>query len=143
MRSLRGLAVFVSAEESYVEVVTRISEVVIIAAEECRLHQAVPGDRPTHLDGVVLRCRVHDLDGDFLRRTFRVRGNRSNGHIEIRGEDGKCNHYYHYFLHEQVGLCYVRLQSWFPFTMRVGLNGREWLFRHGIDTFGDDDGRRN
>ncbi|MBI3410497.1 MAG: hypothetical protein HY040_19330, partial [Planctomycetes bacterium] len=62
-------------------------------------------------------------------RTFRVRGNRGNGHIEVRAEDGKCNHFYHYFVHERVGLCYVRVQSWFPFTMRVGLNGREWLFR--------------
>jgi hypothetical protein len=61
--------------------------------------------------------------------TFRMRHNRGNGHIEIRAEPGRCNHYYHYFLHPRVGLCYVRLQTWFPFTMRVGLNGREWLFR--------------
>jgi hypothetical protein len=27
------------------------------------------------------------------------------------------------------GLRYTRLQSWFPFTMHVGLNGREWLAR--------------
>lgn len=62
-------------------------------------------------------------------RTFRVRKNQATGHIELRAEEGRCQHFYHYFLHEQVGLCYVRLQSWFPFTMRVGLNGREWLYR--------------
>jgi hypothetical protein len=61
-------------------------------------------------------------------RTFRIRKN-ERGHIELRAEPGRCQHFYHYFLHEQLGLCYVRLQSWFPFTMRVGLNGREWLCR--------------
>lgn len=61
-------------------------------------------------------------------RTFRVRKN-ERGHIELRAEPGRCQHFYHYFLHEQLGLCYVRLQSWFPFTMRIGINGREWLIR--------------
>jgi hypothetical protein len=42
---------------------------------------------------------------------------------------GKCLHYYHYFLHAALGLCYVRVQSWFPFTIHVGLNGRQWLYR--------------
>jgi hypothetical protein len=42
---------------------------------------------------------------------------------------GKGLHYYHYFLHEALGLCYVRVQSWFPFTIHVGLNGRQWLYR--------------
>jgi hypothetical protein len=29
----------------------------------------------------------------------------------------------------EVGLTYVRLQTWFPFTVHVGMNGREWLAR--------------
>lgn len=41
----------------------------------------------------------------------------------------KCLHYYHYYLDPMFGLRYTRLQSWFPFTMHVGLNGREWLAR--------------
>jgi hypothetical protein len=61
-------------------------------------------------------------------RTYRVRKNH-RGHIDLVGEPARCQHYYHYFLHEQLGLCYVRLQSWFPFTMRIGLNGRQWLYR--------------
>jgi len=47
--------------------------------------------------------------------------------VEIRKEKTCCAHYYHYFLHEQFGLCYVRFQTWFPFGVRVGLNGRRWL----------------
>lgn len=58
--------------------------------------------------------------------TYRLRRNGS-GLIEPRKEKTRCVHYYHYFLHEQFGLCYVRIQSWFPFSVRVGLNGRRWL----------------
>jgi hypothetical protein len=47
----------------------------------------------------------------------------------IRGEPGKCRHLYHYYLHPTFGWLYVRLQTWFPFEIQVGLNGREWLAR--------------
>ena len=58
--------------------------------------------------------------------TYRLRKN-TEGRIEPRKEKTRCVHYYHYFQHEQFGLCYVRMQSWFPFSVRVGLNGRRWL----------------
>jgi hypothetical protein len=61
-------------------------------------------------------------------RTFRIRKNQ-RGHIDLYAEPARCQHFYHYFLHDQFGLCYVRLQSWFPFTMRIGVNGRQWLYR--------------
>ena len=41
----------------------------------------------------------------------------------------KCLHLYHYFDHERFGLMHVRLQTWFPFTVQVCMNGREWLIR--------------
>jgi hypothetical protein len=59
-------------------------------------------------------------------QTYRLRRDR-DGRVEPRKETTRCNHYYHYFQHEQLGLCYVRIQSWFPFSVRVGLNGRRWL----------------
>jgi hypothetical protein len=58
--------------------------------------------------------------------TYRLRRNQA-GLVEPRKEKTRCVHNYHYFLHEQLGLCYVRIQTWFPFTVRVGLNGRRWL----------------
>ena len=58
--------------------------------------------------------------------TYRLRRNR-DGLVELRKEKTRCVHHYHYFLHEQFGLCYVRIQTWFPFSVRVGLNGRRWL----------------
>jgi hypothetical protein len=62
-------------------------------------------------------------------QVVQVRGNRESKKLEIRIEPGKCLHYYHYYLDEDFGLRYTRLQSWFPFTMHVGLNGRQWLAR--------------
>lgn len=60
--------------------------------------------------------------------TYRLRKNPA-GWVKPVKERAKCLHYYHYFLHPDLGLCYVRVQSWFPFAIRVGLNGREWLYR--------------
>jgi hypothetical protein len=52
-----------------------------------------------------------------------------SGPSTIRGEPGKCSHVYHYYLHPTFGWMYVRLQTWFPFEIQVGFNGREWLAR--------------
>jgi hypothetical protein len=41
----------------------------------------------------------------------------------------KCLHLYHYFMHPALGFMHVRVQSWFPFTLHVCINGREWLAR--------------
>jgi hypothetical protein len=49
--------------------------------------------------------------------------------LELRIRPRKCLHYYHYYQHPQLGLLHTRLQTWFPFTMQICLNGREWLGR--------------
>jgi hypothetical protein len=51
------------------------------------------------------------------------------GRLTIRGEMGKCSSLYHYLLHPLFGWMYIRVQTWFPFEVQVGLNGREWLAR--------------
>jgi hypothetical protein len=61
--------------------------------------------------------------------SYDVRRNRDKKELELLGKPSKCLHYYHYFLDPEVGLCYVRLQTWFPFSVHVGMNGREWLAR--------------
>jgi hypothetical protein len=50
-----------------------------------------------------------------------------NGRLTIVGEMGKCSSLYHYYLHPRFGWMYIRLQTWFPFEVQIGLNGREWL----------------
>jgi hypothetical protein len=61
--------------------------------------------------------------------SYEVGPNRAKKKLELRGKPSKCLHYYHYFMDPEVGLSYVRLQTWFPFTVHVGMNGREWLAR--------------
>lgn len=51
------------------------------------------------------------------------------GRLRIVGEMGKCSALYHYYLHPRFGWMYLRLQTWFPFEVQIGLNGREWLAR--------------
>ena len=60
-------------------------------------------------------------------QVMQVRGNRETKKLELRVESGKCKHYYHYYLDPKFGLRYTRLQTWAPFTMHIGLNGRDWL----------------
>jgi len=61
--------------------------------------------------------------------SYSVRGDRQSKHIHLVLEPRKCLHLYHYFLHEELGLCHVRVQTWFPFTVDVCLNGRDRLAR--------------
>src|SRR5262249_46970475 len=69
--------------------------------------------------------------------SYDVGPNRAKEKLELRGKPSKCLHYYHYFQDLEVGLVYVRLQTWFPFTVHVGMNGRKWLARQrdggGVD----------
>jgi hypothetical protein len=61
--------------------------------------------------------------------SYEIHRDRASKHIHLHGGNRKCLHYYHYFLHPQMGLLHARLQTWFPFTMHICLNGREWLAR--------------
>jgi hypothetical protein len=61
--------------------------------------------------------------------SYQVRGNRQTHLLELRHERRKCLHLYHYYQHPEFGLMHVRLQSWLPLTLFIGLNGREWLSR--------------
>lgn len=61
--------------------------------------------------------------------SYSVRGDRQNKEIHLVLETRKCLHLYHYYQHRDFGLMHVRVQSWFPFTVDVCLNAREWLAR--------------
>jgi hypothetical protein len=61
--------------------------------------------------------------------TFEVHRDRQRQRLELRGKQGKCSFLYHYLQHPVFGRLYVRVQTWFPFAMQIGLNGREWLAR--------------
>jgi hypothetical protein len=98
-----------NGQESKEEVALRL------AAEQQREHGLIA------VLGCVEPCQV-----------VRVRGNKEARRLDVKIETGKCLHYYHYYLDPDYGLRYTRLQSWFPFTMHMGLNGRDWLARQMI-----------
>lgn len=56
-----------------------------------------------------------------------VRGSRQRRWLQPVLEQRKCLHLYHYYEHPLVGRCHVRLQSWYPFSADICLNGRLWL----------------
>jgi len=61
--------------------------------------------------------------------SYDVRSDRPRGLLELYPRFRKCQHIYVYRIHPTFGLMYSRLQTWFPFNIHVGLNGREWLSR--------------
>ena len=61
--------------------------------------------------------------------SYSVRGDYQTKEIHLVLETRKCLHLYHYYQHPDFGLMHVRVQTWFPFTVDVCLNGREWLAR--------------
>jgi hypothetical protein len=61
--------------------------------------------------------------------SFAVRRNGETKKIELASCIRKCLHLYHYWIHPQFGFMNARLQTWFPLSVQVCLNGREWLAR--------------
>ena len=62
-------------------------------------------------------------------QTFSVGGNKALQKLVLRAHNGKCLHHYFYLIDDELGWLNVRLQTWFPFTVQVVINGREWLSR--------------
>ncbi len=52
---------------------------------------------------------------------------KATGKTTLRYKDGKCLHYYFYFLDPEFGLCYVRVPTWAPFRLQFYCNGHNWL----------------
>jgi hypothetical protein len=62
-------------------------------------------------------------------KTSSVVGNRAAKKLQLQFQQRKCLHLYHYFLDPFFGLMHARIQTWFPFTIQICINGREWLAR--------------
>jgi len=61
--------------------------------------------------------------------TYQPWHDKGSGRTYLRFDDGKCLHYYFYFLDEELGLCYVRVPTWCPFRLQFYCNGHNWLAR--------------
>jgi len=47
----------------------------------------------------------------------------------LKPAPGKCLHYYFYFIHPDLGLCYLRVPTWAPFRLQFYCNGHNILAR--------------
>lgn len=68
--------------------------------------------------------------------TYQPWHDKPSGQTYLRPDDGKCLHYYFYFIDEELGLCYVRVPTWCPFRLQFYCNAHNWLARqldrHGV-----------
>jgi hypothetical protein len=62
-------------------------------------------------------------------QTFQVYRNREKRKLELVSRVRKCLFVYQYWMDREFGFLNARLQTWFPFSVQVCLNGREWLAR--------------
>jgi hypothetical protein len=83
---------------------------------------------PQRRDGVTegLECVLTAVEPC---QTLTVGPPRDSRRLEVRAEPRKCLHQYFYLIDRELGWLNVRLQTWFPFTVQVVINGREWLAR--------------
>jgi hypothetical protein len=59
--------------------------------------------------------------------TYKPWHNKQTGKTYLLPDDGKCLHYYFYFVDEELGLCYVRVPTWLPCRLQIYFNGHNWL----------------
>ena len=59
--------------------------------------------------------------------SFELRSDPKTHELHLGLARRQCLFLYRYEMHPMFGLMHMRLQSWFPFQMKVYLNGREWL----------------
>jgi hypothetical protein len=59
--------------------------------------------------------------------SFEVYRNRSEKQLELKSRQRKCMHLYQHQVHPVFGWMSARVQTWFPFSIQICLNGREWL----------------
>jgi hypothetical protein len=52
---------------------------------------------------------------------------KASGKTTLRYKDGKCLHFYFYFIDPAFGLCYLRVPTWAPFRLQFYCNGHNWL----------------
>jgi hypothetical protein len=59
--------------------------------------------------------------------TLTVKYNDTTKKLEKKHDYRKCLHYYFYYHDRQLGLMHIRFQTWFPFTIQICLNGKEYF----------------
>lgn len=70
---------------------------------------------------------VHILSAMEGCQSYQPWHDKKSGKTYLKPKQGRCLHYYFYFIDEELGLCYVRVPTWAPFRIQVYFNGHQWL----------------
>jgi len=80
-------------------------------------------------EGLICVLATNEACGSFKLRY-------GEGRPHLTYSQPKCLCLYYYFLDREFGKMHVRIQTWFPFTIQIYVNGHEWLCRklahHGV-----------
>lgn len=80
---------------------------------------------------------VHVLSAMEACPSYKPWHDKVSGKTYLRADQGKCLHYYFYFIDEELGLCYLRVPTWAPFGLQFYCNGHSALAmalkREGIE----------
>lgn len=102
--------------ELEIEFITKQSEF----RKEERIQQIIQqrGEQPglVHIFSAMERCQA-----------YRPWHDKSTGKTYLKLTEGKCLHYYFYFIDPMLGLCYLRVPTWCPFRLQFYFNGHNGL----------------
>ena len=59
--------------------------------------------------------------------SYEIERHHDSKRLELQPRLRKCLFLYHYHIHPRFGFMHARIQTWFPFSIQICLNGREWL----------------
>ncbi|GHU06076.1 hypothetical protein FACS1894158_11340 [Betaproteobacteria bacterium] len=85
---------------------------------------------------------VHVISAMEACPTYVPWHDKRTGKTYLKATQGKCLHYYFYFIDDELGLCYLRVPTWAPFSLPFYCNGHSALARalsrEGIEYFAQD-----
>jgi hypothetical protein len=61
--------------------------------------------------------------------SYEIVRDRNTKRVDLQPRHRKCLYLYHYQVDTTFGFMHARIQTWFPFSIQICLNGREWLAR--------------
>lgn len=70
---------------------------------------------------------VHIFSALELCSSYQPWHNKQTGKTYLKHDNGKCLHYYIYFIDEQIGYGFIRIPTWCPFRLQVYVNGHNFL----------------
>lgn len=70
---------------------------------------------------------VHIFSAMERCQAYRPWHDKQTHHTYVKMTQGKCLHYYFYFIEPDLGLCYLRVPTWCPFRLQFYFNGHNTL----------------